>query len=149
MEILYDTDIEEIPSEMPVWVAGFGNRFYEGIKIDELYQDVFSDEERLAILQLARDQSLVYAIPNQNAPGKTIGFIGTHYPEEIMALASKLLNYGSYGYLGFTGDEFTNVLKGGLPVLDSALDHLIPYEDHPSINQKLKSRRALAYPPAD
>lgn len=149
MEILYDTDIEEIPSDMSVWVAGFGNRFYEGIKINELYKDVLSNEERLAILQLTRDQSLVYAIPNQNDPGKTIGFIGTHYPEAITVLASKLLHYGGYGYLGFMGSEFTNVLKGGFPVLSSALDHIIPYEDHPSINQKLKSRRALAYPSAD
>jgi aminopeptidase N len=146
MEILYDTDIEEIPSDMPVWVAGFGNRFYEGIKINELYQDVLPNEEQSAILDLTRDQSLVYAIPNQSAPEKTIGFIGTHYPESIIVLARKLQHYGSYGYLGFTGSEFTNVLQGGFPVLNSALDHVIPYEDHPSVNQKLKSRRALAYP---
>ncbi len=149
IEILYDTDIEEIPSDMPVWVAGFGNRFYEGIKINELYQDALPNEERLSILQLTRDQSLVYAIPNKNAPGKTIGFIGTHYPEEIIALASKIQHYGGYGYLGFNGSEFTNVLQGSFPVLSSALDHIIPYEDHPSINQKLKSRRALAFPSAE
>ncbi len=144
LEILYDTDMDEIPSDMPVWVAGFGNRFYDEIKINKVYQNDLSNEDQEAILQLTQDHSLVYVIPNQNTPGLSIGFIGTHFPEKIMVLARKLPHYGGYGDLGFEGSEFTNNLKGSFPVLNSALDHIIPYEDHPSINQKLKSRKALA-----
>ncbi len=146
MEILYDKDIKELPSDMPLWVAGFDNSFYEMIKINKLYQEVLTEEEREAILQVSKDQSLVYAIPNHQNPGQTIGFIGTHFPEAMMALGRKLPHYGGYGYLGFTGSEFTNVLKGSFPVLNSVLDYLIPYEDKPTVNQKLKSRKALVYP---
>ncbi len=149
MEILYDTSIEEVPCDMSVWVAGFENKFYEGNIISELYQEVFTNEERVSILQLTRDHSLVYAVPHQHSPGKTIGFIGTHYPKEIMVLARKLPHYGGYGYLGFTGSEFTNVLKGGFPVMNSALNHVFQYEDHPAINQKLRKRSALIYPAAE
>lgn len=143
MDILYDTEIKEIPSDMPVWVAGFENIFYERININKRYEDVLSNEVQEEILQISKDQSLVYAIPNQNDPEKTIGFIGTHFSEKILVLARKLPHYGGYGYLGFKGSEFTNVLKGGLPVLNSSLDQVIPYDDKPAINQKLLSRSAL------
>ena len=146
MEIIYDTDITEIPSGLPVWIAGFNNSFYNEIKINDLYHDFLSDEEKIAILQLTRDHSLVYAIPGKTEPEHTIGFIGTHYPENIMALARKLPHYGGYGYLGFTDNTYTNVLKGVFPVLNSELDYVIPYADNPVINQTLESRRALAYP---
>jgi aminopeptidase N len=125
--ILYDTAVAEIPADMPVWVAGFGNRFYDGIRINRLYQDLLPDEVGVAILELSRDQTLVYAIPNNINPVQTIGFIGTHSPSTIEALARKLPHYGGYGYLGFTGSEFTNVLKGGLPVLNPVLEKLITY----------------------
>jgi len=149
MEIFYDTDITEIPSGMPVWVAGFNNSFYNEIKINDLYHDFLSDEETIAVLQLTRDHSLVYAIPGKTEPEHTIGFIGTHYPENIMVLARKLPHYGGYGYLGFTDNTYTNVLKGVFPVLNSELDYVIPYPDYPVINQTLESRRALAYPLKD
>ena len=142
-EIIFDADIEEIPADVDVWITGYENRFYEGIRIDGLYKEVFSDDELSAILQLTQDESLVYAIPHQGSPGRTIGFIGTHDPESILTLGRKLLHYGGYGYLGFEGSEFTNVLKGSLPVLNSVLDYVVPYDDHPSINQKLKPRNAL------
>jgi hypothetical protein len=144
LEILYDTDIEEIPSGMPVWIAGFRNSFYKEINISHLYQNVLSDQEQSTILELARDQSLVFAIPNQNFPAQTIGFIGTHHPEALVSLGRKLMHYGNYGYLGFTGNEYTNVLKGSFPVMNSVLDHVIHYKDHPAIHQKLENRKALS-----
>jgi hypothetical protein len=149
MEIIYDADITEIPSGIPVWIAGFNNSFYNEIKINDLYHDFLSDEEKIAVLQLTRDHSLVYAIPGKTEPEHTIGFIGTHFTENIMALARKLPHYGGYGYLGFTDNTFTNVLKGVFPVLNSELDYVIPYPDYPVINQTLESRRALAYPLKD
>jgi hypothetical protein len=66
-----------------------------------------------------------------------------------MTLVRKLPHYGTYGYLGFTDNTFTNVMKGVFPVLNSELDYVIPYADNPVINQTLESRRALAYPLKD
>jgi len=142
--ILDDEAIDGIPSDMPVWVVGFENRFYNEIKMQERYRGNFSDEEDTTITQMINEQSLVCAIPNADAPGQTIGFIGTHFPEDIMVLARKLPHYGSYGYLGFTGSEFTNVLKGMLPVLNSAMDYVIPYDDHPKVTGHLQPREALS-----
>jgi hypothetical protein len=149
MEILYDTDLKEIPSEIPVWIAGFRNRYYKDFKISATYQDKLTAEDSKAIEQTGLHQTLVYAMPNPGNPRQTVGFIGTHHTEDILTLARKLVHYGSYGYLGFEGAGFTNVLKGSLPVLKSVLDYTLPYEDQPSITQKLKSRNALAYPPAN
>jgi hypothetical protein len=149
MMIVYDKDLEQMPENVDVRVVGYENRFCGGIRIHSLYRDVLSQEEQSAIRDLYLNQSLVYAIPHPDSPGNTIGFIGTHSPETILTLARKLMHYGSYGYLGFTGPEFTNVLKGSFPVMNSALDHVILYEDHPPINQTSGSRRALAYPAAE
>ncbi len=145
LKIIYDTDLDEIPSDAPVWVAGFENKFYDKVKINEQYQNFLSDDDNAKVVSLTRENTLVYAIPNSSAPEHNIGFIGTNLPGAMMGLSRKLLHYGSYGYLGFEGVASNNVLKGVFPILNSGMDFVIPWEDHPVINQKLKNRKALAY----
>jgi hypothetical protein len=44
-------------------------------------------------------------------------------------LARKLPHYGKYGYLGFEGEEPTNVLKGEWPVVSSPLSVPVKQSD--------------------
>ena len=143
LEVVFDTDLEEIPSDGPVWVLGVDNSFYDQVKIHEQYNEFLTADVKEKIALLAKENSLVYAIPNSHDPGQTIGFIGTIHPVALKGLSRKLFHYGSYGYLGFEGDAPDNVLKGVFPVLNSRLDHVVDYPDQPLINQKLPNRKAL------
>ena len=145
LKILFDTDLEEIPSDRAVWVIGFENRHYDQGWINEQYNDFLTQNVKEKISSLIHENSLVYAIPNNNNPEQTIGFIGTGHPNALKGLSRKLFHYGSYGYLGFEGDAPDNVLKGVFPILNSQLEHVISYPDHPRIKQKLNNRKALGH----
>ncbi len=144
MEIKRDSEIEEIPADRAVWVMGFENSFFDQVKISEQYSHFLTGEEKEQIATLTKENTLVYALPNRNNPEQSVGFIGTRRPVALHGLSRKLFHYGGYGYLGFEGDAPDNVLKGVFPVLNSHLDHVISYPDHPEINQKLPVRKALA-----
>ena len=108
-----------------------------------LFEEVTEDEKE-KMLSLIRENSVVYAIPNNTNQNQTLGFIGSKNPEALKGLSRKLFHYGSYGYLGFEGEAPDNVLKGVFPVLNSQLNHVIPYPDQPAIPQKLKPGKSLA-----
>lgn len=144
MNIVFDTDLEEIPSGRSVWILGFDNKFYSQVSINEEYSDILTVDERDKINLLIKENSIVYAIPNRNSPGQTIGFIGTRNSNALEGLSTKLMHYGSYGYLGFEGDSPDNVLKGVFPVLNSKLDYIIEYPDHPVIKSRITNRKALS-----
>ena len=144
LRILYDSQVDQLPADKPVWVFGFENLFYNSVEIGEQYSEQLSAQEMQKIGTLTEESSLVYALPNSQAVEQTIGFLGTRQPEALEGLSRKLFHYGSYGYLGFEGDAPDNVLKGVFPVLNSRLDHVIPYADHPAIENKLPARKALA-----
>jgi aminopeptidase N len=141
VEILTDEELAEFPADRPVWVFGFENQWAGQVRISDGHRSTLTEADREMIDSLAVDQSLVYALPS--AGGQTLGFVGSRHREALEALGRKLFHYGSYGYLGFEGPEATNVLKGTLPVLDSSLDHVIPWPDRPAITQKLPERKAL------
>ena len=144
MEIILDSEIEKIPEDRPVWVMGFENKFFNQVQIREQYNDFLTGEEKEQITALTKENTLVYALPNRNNPEQSVGFIGTRRPGALGGLSRKLTHYGGYSYLGFEGDEPSNVLKGVFPVLNSHLDHVISYPDQPEIHQKLSAREALA-----
>ncbi len=144
LRIVYDTDLEKLPSDISFWILGFENKWFDQIRIEKRYAGVLTGEEKEQISLLTNENSLVYAIPNLGKPDFTIGFIGAHQPEAIQGLTRKLVHYGSYGYLGFEGEAPDNVLKGVFPVLNSRLDHVIPYPDQPEVTQTLPIRKALS-----
>jgi hypothetical protein len=144
LEIVYDTDLEALPDDRPYWIFGFENIYYDRVVIGRRYEDMLSEKELDQIGELSEENTLVYALPGQSYPGQNVGFVGTRHQEALTGLARKLFHYGSYGYLGFEGTAPDNVLKGVFPVLDSSLDHVMPYGDTPAISQKLPVREPLA-----
>ncbi|MCP4310486.1 MAG: M1 family metallopeptidase [Bacteroidetes bacterium] len=147
LSILLDSEIDQIPSDRPVWILDSCNRFYPQVEINDQYREMLTEDERVKMKSLIEENSLVYAIPNSNKQEQTLGFIGSKNPTAITGLSRKLFHYGSYGYLGFEGDAPDNVLKGIFPALNSRLDHVIAYPDQPAITQQLTSARSLADSP--
>ena len=143
LKIMFDTDLEKLPSDSPAWVLGFENSLYDQVSISKQHSDFLNSEDQEKITALIKENTLVYAMPHANDPGLTVGFIGTNRHAALKAVSRKLFHYGSYGYLGFEGEKATNVLKGVFPVLNSSLAHVIPYPDRPGITQKLSHRKAL------
>ena len=137
--IIIDADIKAIPTDKSVWVVGFENKFNNN-DLQISYASEFNDKMNDQIKDLSRTGSLVYAIPNPNNLLQSVGFVGAHSDLAIKALTRKLLHYGKYGYLGFEGDEATNVLKGSLPALDSPLNVRIHEGE---IKAKIVPRKAL------
>ena len=69
-------------------------------------------------------------------------WIGCENPQAFAGLARKLPHYGKYGYLGFSGSEPRNVLKGQWRVSESPLNvTLRPTADHYPL--RLRQRRPL------
>ena len=137
--VILDSDVETMPTDNSVWVLGFENKFNTN-DLQTSYTSVFDNKTNGLIIELSKNGSLVYAIPNPNNLSQSVGFIGAHTDAAIKALTRKLPHYGKYGYLGFEGDEATNVLKGSLPALGSPLNIRI---NDGVITSKIIPRKAL------
>lgn len=119
--VVMDSELDKIPTGESVWILGFENKFYEN-DLQTTYTSAFDDKTNELISNLIQNGSLVYAIPNPENAAQSVGFVGAASDEAIAALTRKLPHYGKYGYLGFEGNEATNVLKGSLPALGSPLE---------------------------
>ena len=78
---------------------------------------------------------------------RTLAWVAMDNPAALPGLGRKLPHYGKYSYLGFTGDEPTNVVKGQWGVARSPMSVLLPQADG-RVSQiapaTLAPRRALA-----
>lgn len=146
LEVKYDSELEKLPVDKAVWIVGFENKFANEMKVPDSYKAYLTKEDNGKFDQLSKDGSLVYVLASSSDNNITNGFVGTTNAKAVAGLIRKLPHYGKYGFLGFTGDEPTNVMKGSFPTLDSPLSHYIKYSgDTPSIIGKLNPRKALAY----
>lgn len=126
LQIVLDTELDQLPDNSSAWVIGFENEFADQFAVQEEYQTVFNQEQKELITRLKTEGSLVYAIPNPSDNSFTIGFIGTNVEQAIPGLTRLLSHYGKYSFLGFEGERPNNVLKGNFPALDSPLFYSIP-----------------------
>jgi len=58
-------------------------------------------------------------------PQRTLAWVATHNLAALPGLRRKLPHYGTYSFLGFAGDEPTNIVKGQWPVLASPMSVLL------------------------
>ncbi len=143
IEIVTDNEIESIPSDKAAWVFGRENKFAEEVRIPNDYYNSLSDDDQRLISELKENGSLVYALPNPQNEDFSIGFLSTNIADATKGLTRKLPHYGKYSYLGFEGDEPTNVLKGVFPIINSPLSVMITDQDD-NIQAKLSVRKALS-----
>ncbi len=139
-----DKDLEQLPAK-PVWVLGFENKFAPKAEIPQLYANALSPEDKSLINKLRETGALTYAVESPVSKGFTLGFVAANNAESIAGLTRKLPHYGKYSYLGFEGNEPTNVWKGIFPALGSPLNYSIPYEGETiPVNAKIIPRKALS-----
>ncbi|MCK5906549.1 MAG: hypothetical protein KAG37_03115, partial [Flavobacteriales bacterium] len=137
--IVSDSDLQNIPTDQSVWVLGFENKFNTK-ELQTNYSDYLGKDKTNLVKSLSESGAVVYAVPNKENIAFSVGFVGANSDKTISALTRKLLHYGKYGYLGFEGEDATNVLKGSLPALESPLNIKISEGE---VQAKLQPRKAL------
>ncbi len=144
LTVVLDKDLKQLPTDGAVWVMGFKNKFADLFNMQKNYSRYFNAQQLKKINDLRQSGALVYAIPNPDNKGQTIGFVGANSKESISGLARLLPHYGKYSWLGFEGSRPNNVLKGTFPPLHSPLHYNIPVQGkRPVIKAKLKPEAPL------
>jgi hypothetical protein len=139
--IVTDKELTALPNDKAVWVLGFNNKFNVLNKTTEKFKEALGSEKLDQINELQKNGAVVFASTNLQNANQTLGFIGANDDKAIDALSGKLLHYGKYSFLGFTGAEATNVLKGELPAMNSPLNFVI--DPNAVIIGKIAPRKSL------
>jgi hypothetical protein len=144
-EIKLDTDVGELPADRSVWVLGANNRWRSAIEEALEPYEAELTETSYRFGSEAVDpaaNSTVVALRHPDNSDLAMAWVTVHDIAAVPGLARKLPHYGKYSYLGFTGDEPTNSLKGQWPAVGSPLTaHLA---EMPAGLPKRDKRPALA-----
>ncbi len=124
VEVRTDAEVEALPADRAVWVLGRDNRF-----ATELFASDPALGYQVAAGGLAVQQeeipfaghSLVVIRRHPADLARAVGWLAVEPEAAFPGMARKLPHYGKYSYLGFEGDEPTNVVKGQWPTTDSPL----------------------------
>ncbi|MCP4218921.1 MAG: M20/M25/M40 family metallo-hydrolase, partial [bacterium] len=122
--IQMDKEITRLPPDKAVWLLGKENihrhKVAKGIEDygAAMEAGTFKVEKRSFALS---GNAVIAAIKNPGNPRNVIVSLSSHTPAALPGLARKLPHYGKYSYLGFDGDEPTNILKGQWPVVNSPM----------------------------
>lgn len=149
-EIVLDEAIDRLPDDRAVWVMGWENRFRPAIAhaMTGLPVTVGDSTARVDGTDLTRTRHAVVLAGHQaGGPDHAVGWVACDRLGALPGLARKLPHYGKYGYLGFEGDEPTNMIKGEWPVVRSPLSVLVEQADGSVTDvprARLEPRRALA-----
>ncbi len=153
MEIKLDSELEGLPADRAVWLFGWENRFFPVIN-RALSDYSFADKESGVSIEgteMKRDQhSTVVMARHPSNSAHALAWLATDNVAAMPGLGRKLPHYNKYSYLGFTGDEPTNVFKGQWPVVNSPMSIAISQEDGRGVEPtaaKLAQRSALAQLP--
>lgn len=127
LEITTDADLDKLPTDRTVWLFGWENRFrpLNRALADYAYQ-ADKDSVQVAGTELRRDQHSVVVIARHwKNPAHALAWVAADNRAAIPGLARKLPHYGKYSYLGFTGNEPENMVKGQWPVVNSPMSVLL------------------------
>ncbi len=127
-KIVYDSDLAGLPEDKTPWILGFENKF-ANIFNDQLkkYSSGFSKDSITLDGKHSDLAGKSFAITTFSPDNfkKQIAFFSIGNPDAIDGFVRKLPHYGKYSYLGFEGDEPTNIIKGQWPVLNSPLKKVL------------------------
>ncbi len=153
LEIKLDNESDELPTDRAVWLFGWENKFRYMIK-KALSDYGYADKESEIYVEnteLKRDQhSIVVMARHPSNSARALAWLATDNVAAMPGLGRKLPHYNKYSYLGFTGDEPTNVFKGQWPVVNSPMSIAIVQSDDKEVKlttAKLAQRVALAQLP--
>ncbi len=124
LEVHWDRDLDALPADRTVWLFGWENRWRARMAqaVAPYRARLTPDRVDLATTVLTRTaHSAVLTARHPDASAHTLGWLATDHPTAMPGLSRKLPHYGKYSYLGFSGDEPTNMAKGQWPVLQSPM----------------------------
>ncbi|MGH9870263.1 MAG: M20/M25/M40 family metallo-hydrolase [Candidatus Polarisedimenticolia bacterium] len=151
-EIRTDAEVTSLPSGKAVWMLGRANRLARALKLPAGEASLDERDLRAHGETMPRaGHSTVLVARHPSNPAKAIGWIVADPVEAVPGLGRKLPHYGRYSYLGFEGNEPTNVMKGEWAASDSPMRvDLRPAAERSTALAGLKQpqRAPLAEPPA-
>lgn len=153
LEVLWEHEITTLPDDRAVWLCGWDNRWRAQAFADVADYDLTVEADRVQIADTSLHRgahAVVLTARHPLNPHYTVGWIATDNPAAFPGLVRKLPHYGKYSYLGFSGDEPVNVLKGQWPVVRSPLVVLFPPADRQALpveRARLAARQALTSSP--
>lgn len=136
VEIQTDDALEELPADRAVWLLGWDNRFRPALAKALDAAQFASDGRSVTVAGQTlqrKDDAAVIVTRSPGNPELALAWIGAQRVQAIPGLARKLPHYGKYGYLGFTGDEPSNTVKGQWPVTDSPLSMALGGSEQPLV----------------
>lgn len=154
LDVKWDSDIDQLPADRAVWILGWENRFHPEIAAALADYDVMvtQSELRIGTQEIRRENhSAVLSARRPENPDLALIWVASDNASAMRGLARKLPHYRKYSYLGFEGNEPTNIAKGQWPIVHSPMSILITQPDGSVITDlkgKLAPRRALASLPA-
>lgn len=117
IEIVLDSDIEQLPDDRAIWILGRANRFASELGIVASKATVRLGDDDVSF----GDHTIVSIRRHSAKADKAIGLIAMESEAALAGLARKLPHYGKYSYLAFEGAGPTNVVKGQWPTERSPL----------------------------
>jgi hypothetical protein len=152
VDIAVDNDVQSLPDDRAVWLFGWQNRFLPRLnKALQAYDFIpGSDSVRIADTTLSpQSHSLAVLGRQPNNPDQALGWLAADSATALPGLGRKLPHYGRYSYLGFSGTNPDNILKGQWPVVNSPMSMRVHQEDGASVSfspAALAPRKALVAP---
>jgi aminopeptidase N len=132
VEVVTDSELEQLPEDRSVWLFGWDNRFRSALR-KALAEYDYADLGNLVRIDgtnLKRKENAVVALGRlAGRPEHALGWLAAGQAAALPGLARKLPHYGKYSYLAFTGTAPDNVLKGQWPVVHSPLSRVVVQDD--------------------
>ncbi|OGW63153.1 MAG: hypothetical protein A2638_04255 [Nitrospirae bacterium RIFCSPHIGHO2_01_FULL_66_17] len=149
-DVVFDDAMEALPNDRAVWLFGWENRFRPAVaaSLPDRSAAITDTGARLGDTALGRaTHSAALAVRDPAHPDRALGWLAADRAAALPGLGRKLPHYGRYGYVGFEGDEPTNVVKGEWRVASSPMSMLVVQPEGGTITvpmATLAPRRALA-----
>ena len=124
VDMKLDTEVKELPADRALVLFGWENRFLDEFTAALSEYDVSIGRKSLRLREShipRENHSVVLTARHPENIELAFTWVATDRVEAIPGLSRKLPHYHKYSYLGFKGDEPTNIVKGRWPVLDSSM----------------------------
>ncbi len=124
IEIVFDSDIENLPEDLAPVLFGWENRFRGDMEKALKNYDVQISKNGATIEKTTIPRSNHSIVLSGRRPGNqeaAITWVAIDDASAAGGLGRKLPHYHKYSFLGFKGKEPTNISKGRWPVLKSPL----------------------------
>jgi hypothetical protein len=150
LEVRWDDDVITLPADRSVWLWGWDNRWRGAFEAASAEYDISLSAEGVQIDQTVLSRAAHTVVLTARHPHNaqhTLAWLASEQAAALPGLGRKLPHYGKYSYLGFSGDEPSNVAKGQWPVVQSPMSVLLPQADGqtlPVAPATLAPRPALA-----